>query len=55
MPDGSSDLKYRLVEEGRLDVNLADQLDALSPEGVLAQVNATLRRRQAAQERKQQR
>jgi hypothetical protein len=36
----------------RLNVGLADQLDELTPEEVLAQVNATLRRRQAAAERR---
>jgi hypothetical protein len=54
MPDADRDRK-RVIEVRRLNVNLADQLDALSPEEVLAQVNATLRRRQAAAERKHQR
>ena len=41
-----------MVEVRRLRVGLADQLDELTPEQVLAAVNATLRRRQAAAERR---
>jgi hypothetical protein len=51
MPDANRERKYRLMKERRLHVSVAAQLDERTPEEVLAQVNATLRRRQLAEKR----